>query len=353
MDIKPPVPRVLVIGASYGLLVASKIATAGMPVTVVGHPWEVETINKLGVEIEFGPNKVLKPPMGPDGVWLCLPDMVRVSQYDLVFLCVQEPQVGSCEIHNLLSRIGSRLPIAAVMNMPPLPFLSRDSAFQPSKFIHAYRSAPTWSQISERRVTATSPDPQAFRDDPDRPGRLLVTLASNFKFAPFDSQDDQRLLTSITRLASRVTAPWGRVPVNFLTRSSIFTPLTKWPMLITGNCRCVREQGVSPLPISEVVSRDRDQSQILYTSINNALIKVGVPVSILVPFEKYLIASARLSRPSSIALALESGATDVERIDLMVQALLSLHDDNNTAANLVADIVDRIDRRLSLNRINS
>ena len=45
--------RKLVIGASYGLLTAAKLAASGQPVSVVGFPDEVEKIRSHGVRIGF------------------------------------------------------------------------------------------------------------------------------------------------------------------------------------------------------------------------------------------------------------------------------------------------------------
>jgi trans-2-enoyl-CoA reductase len=61
-------PSVLVIGASYGLLPAAKIAAAGMPVTVVGFADEVAAINRDGVEVCFDAERRLIPSMGADGL---------------------------------------------------------------------------------------------------------------------------------------------------------------------------------------------------------------------------------------------------------------------------------------------
>ncbi|WP_416906967.1 MAG: hypothetical protein ACMVO5_07845 [Polymorphobacter sp.] len=67
----------------------------------------------------------------------------------------------------------------------------------------------------------------------------------------------------------------------------------------------------------------------------------------MVPFESYAETARRLTRPSSLARALASGATAVERIDRLVAALLEAH--GMSTARLAA-ISARIDSRLDQNR---
>ena len=51
------------------------------------------------------------------------------QQIDLVCLAMQEPQYGSADVRDLMSRIAaSGKPVVSIMNMPPLPFLARISA---------------------------------------------------------------------------------------------------------------------------------------------------------------------------------------------------------------------------------
>ena len=343
MRIPNTVPSVLVIGASYGLLPAAKIAAAGMSVTVIGHPEEVAAINRDGVEVHFDPQRCLVPPMGASGLSAKTTEAVKPDDYDLVILAVQEPQARAPEIAALLEKLGVSHPIASIMNMPQAPFLSRNAALKSLIKPGVYSSSEVWAEMADSQMTLASPDPQAYRFDPDRPGALQVSLASNFKFAPFEDPEDQALLVQVCRRTSRVRAPWGKVPVNFVTKSSLFTPLAKWPMLVTGNCRCLNDDYLAPHSIREAVNKNTAESRSLYEAINAALRDIGTPSETLVPFDHYVAASQKLSRPSSMAMALARGAVAVERIDLLVLELL-LH---SPAQPQVIDVMTRVSNRIS------
>jgi len=66
-----------------------------------------------------------------------------------------------------------------------------------------------------------------------------------------------------------------------------------------------------------------------------------------VPFEKYAKAAENLLKPSSAARAIEGGATQIERVDKLVQTVgktLGIQSDS------VDDIVQIVDARLAKNR---
>ena len=341
--------RVLVIGASYGLLPAAKIAAAGHSVTVVGRIDEVASIARDGVEIEFSPEHILRPPMSDAGLSFSIPDTVDPTAFNLVLLAIMEPQVRSTEICNLLKRINGKVPVASIMNMPPPPYLARISSLPKDISKGAYEDPTIWEQLPPDRMTLASADPQAFKPDMTRPGHLKVTHSSNFKFAPFARQADQMVLERITRDASRTRQPWGKPPVNMLTRSSIFVPLSKWPMLVTGNCRCLcDEEGV--ISINRAVTQNLDESRLLYDSVNACLETLGCPKAPVVPFDAYLQAAEKLSRISSLAGALNAGSTAVERIDLLVLNLMLDRKANSAALEIMTATSLRISKALNKNR---
>lgn len=341
--------RRLVIGGSYGLLTAAKLAASGQPVSVVGFPDEVASIRSHGVRIGFADDLVLVPPMGYAGIRLVTPEEVDVAAHDLVFLAVQEPQAGTAAIADLLRRIGDRLPVAALMNMPPPPFLERVPSLPQGIGQGAYRDETVWAGLPAARMTLASPDAQALRLDPDQPGQMMVTLASNLRFAPFARADDQALLQQVTRAASRVKTPSGFYPVQFLTRSSVFTPLTKWPMLAVGNCRCVGTGQSAPRSIRDAVWENLRLSRRLYDGVIAGLLACGAPPEALVPFDSYAKAAQQLVRPSSLARALAHGATAVERIDLLVLNLLRYTGQDVEMCDLMQSVSDTIATRLSSN----
>ncbi len=96
-------------------------------------------------------------------------------------------------------------------------------------------------------------------------------------------------------------------------------PLAKWAMLLTGNYRCVGANDVRP--IRDAVHADLDLSRSIYDWVCEVCVKLGASRDDMVPFEKYANAASGLAKPSSAARALAAGATNIERVDLVVQRL--------------------------------
>lgn len=350
--------RTLVIGAGYGLLPAAKIALAGHPVTVVARPAEARALRSSGVEIRFADSAhLLRLPVAADtvsanrspGLHLGTPDDIDPTAFDIAFLAVQEPQAADPPLRALLARIGDGVPVVSIMNLPPPPFLDRVPGLPDSLLAGVYGDPAVWAPIPAARLTMASPDPQAIRPDPAQPGAVMVSLASNFKLAPFARAQDQAVLARLARDASRGTVGGARVPVNMVTRGSIFVPLSKWPMLVTGNCRCV-QAGATPIPLADAVHRDLATSRMLYDAVNAALGRLGAPDRALVPFDSYLAAARRLRHPSSLARGLANGACHVERIDRLVLNLLRAVDAPRSAQTEMEAVSARIDAALARNR---
>lgn len=199
-----------------------------------------------------------------------------------------------------------------------------------------------WREFEPALFSLTSPDPQAIRPDPERPGLLQVTLASNFKAAPFDDVPAQKLLKS---LAKDFTSLKPRVPVHLLAHSSVYIPLAKWPMLLTGNYRCLSESGVRT--ISETVTSELEQSAQVYEAVQVLLGQLGMPSKDRVAFEDYCKAARQLQRPSSVARSIVAGGKQVERTDRLILNLLRMH---GLPEKPVAAIVAGIDARLIANK---
>src|SRR5207248_870146 len=123
--------NVLIFGASYGSLLATKLLAAGHNAKLVCVPAEVELINKEGTLIRM-------PVKGRDGLVEIhsrklpgklsadVPTAVKPVGYDLVVLAMQEPQYRSSGVRELLDAVAkAKLPCMSIMNMPPLPYLAR------------------------------------------------------------------------------------------------------------------------------------------------------------------------------------------------------------------------------------
>src|SRR5512136_3209701 len=122
---------VLIMGASYGSLLASKLLFAGHSVKLVCLPNEAELINSEGFRVRL-PVRGRKDPVEIDSrvlrgrVSAAGPAEVTPSDYDLIGLAMQEPQYRLPGVRELLNAVATaRVPCMSIMNMPPLPYMRR------------------------------------------------------------------------------------------------------------------------------------------------------------------------------------------------------------------------------------
>jgi hypothetical protein len=209
------------------------------------------------------------------------------------------------------------------MNMPPLPYLRRIPGLDAASLKGCYADASVWQNFDPGCLTLCSPDPQAFRPPEEAANILKVTLPTNFKVARFESDDHtallRRLEDDIEAVRYEVGGERVDLPVKLKVHDSLFVPLAKWAMLLTGNYRCVTATGART--IREAVHTDPAESRAVYEWVRELCIGLGAAPDDLVPFEKYAVAAEGLSRPSSAARALLAGAPAIERVDRLVQAI--------------------------------
>jgi hypothetical protein len=358
---------ILILGASYGLLPATKLALAGHNITIVGRPAEIASIAATGTELRLPAREngaqlslrlsaTMEHATGPEQLTLRTPQTVDPDAFDLVVLAMQEPQYAAPEVLDLMGRIAhSAKPCLSIMNMPPLPFLERLPSINTDCLPAIFSAA--WAGFDPACVTLASPDPQAVRPNPSQPGILQVTLASNFKMAPLPNPKHQALLVRIAADVDALRVDDGNghkvTPrVRFIAHPSLYVPLAKWPMLIAGNCRCLTARG--PIAIGEAVWSDLEQSQALYEWVCTVAQSLGAKETDLVSFDRYAKAARGLSLPSSLARGLSSGAQAVERIDLLVQALARSKSQCHPALDgIVKLITDALERNRGSNPVNA
>src|ERR1051326_2404260 len=109
------------------------------------------------------------------------------------------------------------------------------------------------------------------------------------------------------------------VPVKLKVFDSLFVPLAKWSMLLTGNYRCITPH--EPRSIRDAVHGDLKLSQSIYDHVDGIARRLGADPSDQVPFEKYAKAAQSLLKPSSAARAVAAGAPFIERVDLLVKLI--------------------------------
>jgi hypothetical protein len=351
----PATYKILILGASYGSLLASKILFGGHQVHLVCLPAEADLINSEGFRVRL-PVRGRKEPVELDS--RKLPGKVTAGgaagvdprDYDLIGLAMQEPQYRSSGVRELLDAVGkSRVPCMSIMNMPPLPYVKRIAGLNYDGLTPAYTDASVWDSFDPGSITLCSPDPQAIRPPEEKVNVLFVTLPTNFKVARFDSEKSTAILRQLEAEidAVRYDAPEGKIelPVHLRVHDSIFVPLAKWAMLLAGNYRCVTRDGMRTA--QEAVHSDIETSRSVYNFVNDLCVKLGARPGDLVPFEKYAAAAQSLTRPASAARALQNGAPNIERADKLVQLIAK---QKGLSHPVIDATVALVDSRLEANR---
>jgi len=346
---------ILILGASYGSLLATKLLMAGHDVTLVCTQGTAELINREGTRVAFPlkgfPELVeVASTELPGKLRAAVPDQTDPATFDLVVLGMQEAQYGTEGVRELMGRIArAAKPCFAIMNMPPLPYLQRIKVLATEALAGCYADAGVWAAFDPALVTLASPDPQAFRP-PDRPKNVLqVGLPTNFKAAPFEREAHTALLRELAEDIERARLHRDgselEIPVKLKVHDSVFVPLAKWPMLIAGNYRCIRADDM--IPIREAVHGDMDETRAIYDWVTRLCNRLGAEPGDMVPFEKYASAAAGLGKPSAAARALFSGAQHIERVDSLVRRIASQFGQHSLP---LQEIVARVDERLRFNR---
>lgn len=346
---------VLILGASYGSLFATKLLMAGHRAHLVCTRPTAELINREGTRVRF-------PIPGRDGLveiasnrlagqlTASVPGDVEPRDFDLVVLGMQEAQYGSEGVRGLMGRIArSGVGCLAIMNMPPLPYLRRIPGIRTEALEQCYTDPAVWEGFDPGLTTLASPDPQAFRPPEEPKNVLQVGLPTNFKAARFDSARNTALLRDLETdiEAARFDPGDGAIPIPVKLRvhDSLFVPLAKWPMLIAGNYRCIGPEAM--IAIRDAVHGDVERSRGVYEWVGTLCRGLGAEDADLVPFEKYARAAQGLAKPSSAARALFGGAGNIERVDCLVRQIAS---QRGLQLEALDEIVALVDQRLARNR---
>src|SRR5712675_1975844 len=304
--------KIMIMGASYGSLLASKVLFGGHSVHLICLPAEADLINSEGFRVRM-PIRGRKDPIEIDS--RKLPGKVSAGgtagvnpgDYDLVGLAMQEPQYRSPGVRELLDAVAkSKVPCMSIMNMPPLPYVKRIAGLNYDLLKPAYTDPTVWDSFDPETLTLCSPDPQAIRPPEEKVNVL---------------------------------------PVKLRVYDSIFVPLAKWAMLLAGNYRCVTKDGMRTA--QEAVHSDIETSRSVYNFVNDLCVKLGANPNDLVPFEKYAAAAQSLVRPASAARALNNGAPNIERADKLVQLIAKQKGLSHPAIDAEVALVDS---RLEANR---
>jgi hypothetical protein len=350
-----PKYNILILGASYGSLLASKIMFGGHDVKLVCLPAEADLINADGFRVRLpirGRKDLIEIDSRklPGKVSAGGPADVNPKNYDLIGLAMQEPQYRSPGVRELLDAVAkSRVPCMSIMNMPPLPYVKRIPGLNYDALKPAYTDPSVWDSFDPGTITLCSPDPQAIRPPDEKVNVLLVTLPTNFKVAKFNNDEHTAILRHLEADidAVRFDTSEGKIelPVKLRVHDSIFVPLAKWSMLLAGNYRCITKDGMRTA--QEAVHSNLEESRSVYNFVFDLCVKLGAAPNDLVPFEKYAAAAESLTRPASAARALNNGAPYIERADKLVQLIAR---QKGMSHPVIDAIVALVDARLDANR---
>src|SRR3954465_12899240 len=347
--------KILIMGASYGSLLGTKLALGGHSVHLICLPAEADLINSEGaivrmpikgreglVEIN---SKKLPGKMTAGGT-----QGVNPGEYDLVAIAMQEPQYRSPGVRELLDAVAkAKVPCMSIMNMPPHTYLRRIPGVDAEKCRSCYTDSTVWDNFDPKKMTLCSPDPQAFRPPEEKINVLQVRLPTNFKSARFDSDADTAILRQLEKDVDAVRFDVGgskiELPVKLKAHESVFVPLAKWSMLIAGNYRCVQKDAARS--IKEAVHTDIEASRAVYNWVVKLCVSLGAPEKDMVPFEKYAKAAESLVPPSSAARALFAGAPNIERVDRLVQTIAK---QKGMQSDVLDETVKLVDARPEQNR---
>ena len=344
--------KILILGASYGSLLATKLLMGGHAVKLVCLPAEADAINTNGTRVRMPikgreglleiDSRKLPGKLSADG-----PAGIKPADYDLVALAMQEPQYGSPGVRELLDAIAkAKVPCMSIMNMPPLPYMARIPNVKAKEIRACYTQPAVWDSFDPNLMTLCSPDPQAFRPPEEKINVLQVRLPTNFKSARFPSEAHTRILRDLERDIEAARFDGLEIPVKLKVHDSVFVPLAKWAMLMAGNYRCITRDGMRP--IKEAVHANLEASRAVYNWVVKLCVSLGANEKDLVPFEKYAAAANGLASPSSAARALYGGAANIERVDRLVQAVAAQKGMRN---EVIDEVVKLVDAQLEKNRL--
>jgi len=336
--------KILIFGASYGSLFGTKCLMAGHDVTLVCRAATAALINESGTEVRLPlkgekTHRAIRSVDLPGRLDASTPEAVDRADYDLVVLAMQEPQYLNHTIRMLLTRIAeARLPCLSLMNMPPLPYLKRIAAINAAGTEVAYANARVWDRFDPQKMTLCSPDPQAFRPAEEPANVLHVGLPTNFKAAAYASPRDNEILTTLAGDIDGVQLDGRDVPVKLRVHESLFIPFAKWPMLLTGNYRCVTAGAA--ISIREAVHADLELSRDIYACVVSIVQRLGAHADDLVAFDKYTAAAEHLAQPSSAARAIAAGTPMIERVDKLVQTISRRYGITHPAIDRAVALID-------------
>lgn len=353
MAIDRKAKKVLVLGASYGLLISSFFLIRNFRVTIFCLDEERHAIDSRGICIGIpsgdtagGYVNTEIPCENLDVVSNPSELIPMLEIFDVIFIAISESQMYASDICDVLLAANElEIPRVSLMNIPAPSFLVDRFDLEADALATAYTDHDLLSQLLPANLTMVcNPEPQVFRPRADA-NAVQIRLGGTFRICRSSSSRSNFVLDSLLQNASDCDS---RISLPAVVRAydSAFIGLSKLPMLMAGNYRCFDNNGTLT-SICDAVMIDLERSEAIYESVLDLLRVMGARRSDLIPFRLYLRAARKLTAPSSICRSIWHKATSVERADILVQSLMKSY---KCDAQLIDNIVLDIDKNLEVRR---
>jgi hypothetical protein len=300
--------KVLILGSNYGLLAAAYLKERNIDFDIFTTSEEAQFLTVNGFNF-FYKNEVCAV-VRPDNHWSVFSqsDLLHPEKYDLVILAMQEPTFSMPTLESLLKKLG-HLPILSVMNIPPASFIRNDLGLHKVDYSGIYHSPFFFDNSSTNKFIHASAEPQIFANE--KGGNFYIRLGGAFRCSFTNQKIESQLVQVLLRPIVN-----SKLPVTIKNYLSPWVSISKFPMLIAGNYRCI-SNGVLR-SIGDAVHQDLKLSEVIYCEAANGLKALGAPRNSIVPFKNYSLAAINLTSPSSVARSLISGGR-IERTDKLLQ----------------------------------
>jgi len=329
--------RVLIFGANYGLLFAGMLLERGFKVDIFATKKECETINRDGFKITSGDIKKNFNFLYDFRAIYKLDD----RPYNFITIAVQEPTLSIPVISDSLKYlIKKKHIIFSIMNIPLYEFLiSASNITRMKNPEEVYHSIDTTKNINPDQIINCSPEPQVFSDT--KFNSINIRHSGAFRCSSMHMLDHELI-------KKLLWIPKDSLPVYIKDYTSPWVSLSKAPMLLTGNYRCIKNKTL--YSISEAVKLNITKSELIYNQVTSILKKMGAGRQHIVPFNRYLKSTNNLNAPSSVCKSIIQGNSKVERVDKLYQIIGFINGiKHNEIDKIVQDIEDNI---LTNNKIN-
>ena len=257
---------------------------------------------------------------------------------------MQEPQYRSPGVRELLNAVAkARVPCMSIMNMPPLPYLKRIPGLATDALRSCYTDATVWEEFDPAIDDFVQPGPAGLSAAGRKDQRAASHLADQLQGGALRSErihghaapDGSGYRSHPLRLA---TAPRSSCRSSSRCTISIFVPLAKWAMLLTGNYRCVQKDAARS--IKDAVHPDIEASRAVYNWVCELCIKLGAsperPRALREICQRGAGAGAAvLGRARTFA-----GAPNIERVDRLVQSIAAQKGMRNPVVDETVALVD-------------